>query len=161
MRRTFLFVTISFLAGLGVGLFARSARTHYSALAPMKSLAVLPLENLSGDRKQDDFAKGVTEALTTELTKISPLRLTSWQSVMQYKGTKRPASQIANELKVDSVVEGSIIRAGNQVRITVQLIHAPTDRHLWARSYQRELQDILPLQSEVARDIANEIPQTR
>lgn len=106
MRRTFLFVTISFLAGLGIGLFARSARTHYSALAPLKSLAVLPLENLSGDRKQDDFAKGVTEALTTELTKISPLRVTSWQSVMQYKGTKRPASQIANELKVDSVVEG-------------------------------------------------------
>jgi len=158
MRRTTLFVIMSFLAGLGIGLFARSARTRYSALPPIKSLAVLPLENISGDPKQDYFANGVTEALTTELTKISPLRVISWQSVMQYKGTKRPAPQIAHELQVDSVVEGSIIRVGNQVRIALQLIHAPTDRHLWAKSYQRELRDILPLQSEVARDIANEIP---
>jgi len=157
MRRTGLFVTIAFLAGLGIGLFARSARTRYSAVPPIESLAVLPLENLSGDPKQDDFADGVTEALTTELAKIGGLRVISQESMTRYKATMKPATEIARELRVDSVVEGSIRRVGNKVRISVQLIHTPTGRHLWANSYQGELRDILPLQREIAQAIANEI----
>ena len=158
MRRTSLFVIMSFLVGLGVGLFARSARTRYPALAPIESLAVLPLETLSGDPEQDNFAEGMTEALTTELTKISRLRVISPLSTMHYRITQESARQIAYELKVDSIVEGSIFRVGNQVHITVRLVHTPTGRQLWAGTYQGKLGDIPPLKSEVARAIANEIP---
>jgi TolB-like protein len=157
MKRTCLFVTIAFLAGLGIGVFARSAWTHHSVLPPIESLAVLPLGNLSGDPKQDYFAAGVTEALSTELAKISAVRVISQQSTMQYQGTRESAQQIAHELRVDAVVKGSVVRAGNQVRITVLLIHALTDQQLWANSYQGELRDILPLQREIAQAIANEI----
>jgi TolB-like protein len=118
---------------------------------------VLPLENLSHDPEQEYFADGMTEALITELSKISALKVISRTSVMQYKGIKKPMPQIARELGVDGVVEGSVAREGEQVRITVQLIHGPTDKHLWAESYQREMRGILALQGEVARAIANEV----
>ena len=123
----------------------------------IRSLAVLPLENLSRDPEQEYFADGMAEALTTELAQISALKVISHTSVVQYKGTKKPLPQIAKELGVDAVVEGAVQRSGDKVAITVQLIHAPSDRHLWAKSYERGLHDVLGLQSEVAQAIADEI----
>lgn len=123
----------------------------------IEALAVLPLENLSGDPAQDYFADGITEALTANLAQIGALRVISRTSVMQYKGTKRPLPEIAGRLKVDAVILGSVLRSGQRVRITAELIYASTDRHLWARTYERELGDILDLQNEVARAIANEV----
>jgi TolB-like protein/Tfp pilus assembly protein PilF len=123
----------------------------------IESLAVLPLDNLSHDPEQEYFAEGMTEALITDLSKISALRVVSRTSVMHYKDTKKTVPEIARELSVDGVVEGSVQRSGERVRITAQLIHAPTDRHLWAESYERDLHDVLALQDEVALAIANEI----
>ncbi len=123
----------------------------------IRSLAVLPLENLSHDPEQEYFADGMAEALTTELAQISALKVISHTSVTQYKGTKKPLPQIAQELGVDAVVEGAVQRSGDKVGITVQLIHAPSDRHLWAKSYERNLHDVLGLQREVAQAIAEEI----
>ena len=124
------------------------------------SLAVLPLENLSRDPEQEYFADGMTEALITDLAKIQALRVISRTSVMQYKGAKKPLPQIAKELGVDAVIEGSVMRAGDRVRITAQLIEAATDRHLWAQSYERDLKDVFALQNEVAQAIAREIQVT-
>src|SRR5207247_1460790 len=118
---------------------------------------VLPLENLSGDKEQDYFADGMTDELITDLAKIGALRVISRTSMMHYKGTNKTVPEIARDLKVDAVVEGSVERFGDRVRIRAQLIHAATDRHLWAESYERDLRDILPLQDEVARAIANHI----
>jgi TolB-like protein/DNA-binding winged helix-turn-helix (wHTH) protein/Flp pilus assembly protein TadD len=123
----------------------------------IESIAVLPLENLSGDPQQEYFADGMTEELITNLGKISALRVISRTSVMQYKGTKKPLPQIARELSVDAIVEGTVQRSGDRVRITANLLHAPTDRHLWAETYERDLRDVLSLQGEVARAIADEI----
>src|SRR5216683_2154547 len=135
-------------------------------LPRIESLAVLPLENLSHDPEQEYFADGMTEALITDLSKIGALRVISRTSVMHYKGTKKTVPEIARELNVDGVIEGSVQRSGERVRITAQLIHAPTDTHLWAESYERELQDILALEDDVARSIAHAIkvkltPQTQ
>jgi serine/threonine protein kinase/TolB-like protein/Flp pilus assembly protein TadD len=127
------------------------------APAPIRSLAILPLENLSRDKEQDYFADGMTDALIAELGQIGSLRVISRTSVMQYKGAKRPLPQIAKELNVDAVIEGSVLRSGGRVRITAQLIGAVPERHLWARSYERDLRDVLALQSAVAQAIANEI----
>ena len=123
----------------------------------IQSIAVLPLENLSGDPEQEYFADGMTEALIAELGQIGSLRVISRTSVMQYKGVKRPLPQIARELNVDALVEGSVLRSGDRVRITAQLIGAVPERHLWARNYERDLRDVLTLQSEVARAIADEV----
>jgi serine/threonine-protein kinase len=124
------------------------------------SIAVLPLTNLSGDPEQEYFADGMTEQLTTDLGQISALRVISRTSAMHYKGTNKRVPEIARELDVDAVVEGSVERSGNQVRITAQLIEAPTDRHLWAKSYERDLRDILALQDQVAKVIAGEVRTT-
>ena len=126
-------------------------------LAPIQSLAVLPLENFTGDPGQEYFVDGVTDALINELARISRLRIISRTSVMRYRGVKKPLPEIARELKVDAVVEGAVMRSGERVRITAQLIHAPADRQLWARSYERDLGDILALQREVAGAIAEEV----
>ncbi len=123
----------------------------------IRSLAVLPLDNLSGDPEQDYFADGMTEALTTDLAQIGSLKVISRTSAMRYKGTDQPLPEIARELGVDGIIEGSVLRAGDRVRITAQLIHASTDEHLWAKSYERDLSDVLSLQSEVARAIAQEV----
>jgi Predicted integral membrane protein len=125
--------------------------------AGIESIAVLPLENLSRDPEQEYFADGMTEALITNLGKISALRVISRQSVIRYKQTKKPLPEIARELNVDAIVEGTVQRAGNRVRITANLLHAPTDRHLWAESYERDLRDVLALQGEVAQAIAHEV----
>src|SRR6266404_1824481 len=129
------FIACVFLAALLTGISGSRLRQGLSGrLDPgtIQSLAVLPLENLSRDPEQEYFADGMTEALTTELAQISALKVISRTSVMQYKGTKKLLPQIAQELSVDAVVEGAVQRSGNKVEITVQLIHAPSDRHLWA-----------------------------
>ena len=123
----------------------------------IKAGAVLPLTNTSRDPEQDYFADGMTEALITDLAQIGALRVISRTSVMRYKGTDKPLPEIARELTVDAVVEGSVLRSGERVRITAELIDARTDEHLWAKSYERDLRDILTLQSEVARAVAEEI----
>jgi TolB-like protein/DNA-binding winged helix-turn-helix (wHTH) protein/Flp pilus assembly protein TadD len=123
----------------------------------IRSLAVLPLENLSGDSSQDYFSDGMTDELITELGQISELRVISRTSVMTYKGAHKSLQQIARDLNVDSVVEGTVLRSGNQVRITAQLILAAADKHLWAQSYEGDLRDMLALQKQVASSIAREI----
>ncbi|NIP23941.1 MAG: tetratricopeptide repeat protein, partial [Phycisphaerae bacterium] len=124
------------------------------------SIAVLPLENLIGDSEQDYFVDGMTEALITELSQISALRVISRTSIMQYKGVKKPLPEIGRELNVDAIVEGAVFREGDRVRITAQLIETETDHHLWASHYERDLSEVLALQSEVARAIASEIQVT-
>jgi TolB-like protein/Tfp pilus assembly protein PilF len=138
---------------------ARRWQTKPAAAAALgiRSLAVLPLANLSGDREQDYFADGMTEQLTTDLGQISALRVISRTSAMHYKNSQKTLPEIAGELHVDAVVEGSVERVGNQVRITAQLIEAATDRHLWARSYERDLRSVLSLQDDVAQAIASEV----
>ncbi len=126
----------------------------------IESLAVLPLQNLQGDPKEDYFADGMTEALITDLSKIGSLKVISRTSVMRYKEADLPLRQIGRELGVDAVVEGSVLRAGDRVRITAQLVEVATDQHLWAESYERDLHDVLSLQREVARAIATEIKIT-
>ena len=121
--------------------------------APIRSLAVLPLENLSGDAAQDYFADGMTEALISDLGKIEELRVISRPSVMQYKGSRRPPSEISRELNVEALLTGSVVRAGDRVRIFVHLIDIANGQNLWTHSYERDLRDVLALQDEVTRDI--------
>jgi eukaryotic-like serine/threonine-protein kinase len=123
----------------------------------IRSIAVLPLENLSRDPEQEYFADGMTDALTTNVSKIGALRVISRTSAVRFKGTNKSLPEIARELNVDGVVEGSVMRSGNRVRITAQLIQARTDQHLWAETYERDLGDVLKLQSEVAQAIAQEV----
>ena len=129
----------------------------YNRTHPIHSLAVLPLENLSGDPEQEYFADGMTDELITNLARLGNLRVVSRTSVMRFKKVSKPLAEIGRELNVDAVVEGSVERAGSRVRIRVQLIHADTERHLWAQTYDRELRDTLLLQSEAARDIVQQI----
>jgi serine/threonine protein kinase/Tfp pilus assembly protein PilF len=151
-----LFAAIALLIGLDAG--GIRSRLLDGSMRRIESLAVLPLDNLSRNPEQDYFADGMTEALIAELSKIRALKVISRTSVMQYKGAKKLLlPQIARELDVDGVIEGSVMRDGTQVRITVQLIDGRTDRHLWTDSYQREMQSILALQSGVAQAIAEQI----
>jgi TolB-like protein/DNA-binding winged helix-turn-helix (wHTH) protein/Flp pilus assembly protein TadD len=131
-------------------------RNPPSALV-IRSLAVLPLESLSNDASQDYFADGMTDELIADLGQISALRVISRTSVMAYKRARKPLPQIARELNVDAVVEGTVLRSGDRVRITAQLIEASADKHLWSESYEGELRDTLALQNKVARAIADEI----
>ena len=128
--------------------------------ARIHSLAVLPLANLSGDPQQEYFADGMTEELITRLAKLGNWRVTSRTSVMGYRGTMKKIPEIARELGVDAVVAGSVVRAGPRVKVTAQLIDGKTDRHVWAESYERELSNVLTLQSDVARAIAREVGLT-
>src|SRR5436853_4702820 len=123
----------------------------------VRALAVLPLENLSRDPEQEYFAEGLTEALITTLAKIGELRVVSRTSAMLYKDVHKPLREIARELEVDAIVEGTVLRGGRRVRVTAQLIDAPKEMHLWAESYERDLRDVLALQAEVAQAIAREI----
>ena len=124
--------------------------------APL-TLAVLPLANFSGDAKQDYFADGMTEALIADLAQVDNLRVISRTSVMQYRGTQKPMPQIARELAADMIVEGSVVRSGDRVRVTAQLIDAKADHHVWARSYDHTLRDVLALQGRIASEIAKEV----
>jgi TolB-like protein/DNA-binding winged helix-turn-helix (wHTH) protein len=153
-RRTIVaFVVVLSLAILAVWLF----RSWERPPAGIRSIAVLPLDNLSGDASQDYFSDGMTDELITDLAKIKALRVISRTSVMRYKGTHTPLPEIARTLKVDAIVEGSVLRSGEQVRITAQLIQVPADKHLWAESYEGNLSDTLGLQNNVARAIAEQI----
>jgi TolB-like protein/Flp pilus assembly protein TadD len=122
-----------------------------------RSIAVLPLENFSSDLEQDYFADGMTDELITQLAQVGPLRVISRTSVMQYKRVRKPLSQVARELQVQAVVEGSVQRAGDRIRITAQLLDAVNDRHLWAATYDRDLREVLVLQREVAAAIVEAI----
>jgi TolB-like protein/DNA-binding winged helix-turn-helix (wHTH) protein/Tfp pilus assembly protein PilF len=128
-----------------------------AAVSPIRSIAVLPLSNLSGDPSEEYFADGMTDQLITDLAKIGSLRVISRTSVMQYKGTRKSLPEIARELKVDAIVEGSVIRSGERVRVTAQMLRGPTDQHMWADTYDRNRGDILKLQSEVADAIAGQV----
>ena len=154
-RRGYRFVApVEAEATSGSGAKGNSGRKEF------RSIGVLPFENLSGDPTQDYFADGMSEALTTELGKISALRVISRQSMVQYKGAKKTMPEIARELNVDTVVEGSVLRAGERIRVAVQLIEAELDRHLWANSYEREARDVLALHGDVARNVVKKIKVT-
>jgi len=152
-------VVVAIVVGLNIGRW-REKLMDGAGPGRIESLAVLPLQNLTGDPEQEYFADGMTEALIANLGKIGALQIRSRTSIMQYKDVKKSLPEIARELNVDAVVEGSVVRVAEQVRITAQLIHAPTDTHLWVDSYERDLRDILTLQSEVARAIARQIEIT-
>jgi TolB-like protein/DNA-binding winged helix-turn-helix (wHTH) protein/Tfp pilus assembly protein PilF len=128
-----------------------------SAVPRISSIAVLPLENLSNDSEQQYFVEGMTDEITTDLAKLPGVRVISRTSAMLYKNTHKTLPQIARELNVDAVVEGTVLRVGDRVRIRIQLIYAPADRHVWAQAYERDLKDVLALQANLAQDIAGEI----
>src|SRR5580765_567743 len=144
---------IETLARRGYRFIGNLGADRASTPPPIRSLVVLPLENLSHDPQQEYFAEGLTEALITTLAKIGELRVVSRTSTLQYKGVRKPLSEIARELDVDVIVEGTVLRAGRRVRITAQLIDAAKETHLWAESYERDLCDVLTLQSEIAQAI--------
>ena len=146
---------VAFVGMNGGGLRDRLFPT--GEVTPISSLAVLPLENLSGDNAQDYFADGMTEALITDLAKTSGIRVISRASVMQYKNAGRPLRDIARELNVEALLTGSVVRSGDRVRVSVLLVHAATDKNLWADSYERDLRDVLDLQSAVTRDVVGRI----
>jgi TolB-like protein/DNA-binding winged helix-turn-helix (wHTH) protein/Flp pilus assembly protein TadD len=151
-----LVVTVGLLLTLGL---SRVRERLLGRRSPprIQSLAVLPLVNLSSDVGQDYFTDGMTEALTTDLGKISALRVISRTSAMQYKGTKKPLREIAQELNVDAVIEGTVARSGSHLRITMNLVQASPERHLWADSYESEVNDALTVQGEISRAVAREI----
>ncbi|HYY72306.1 MAG TPA: tetratricopeptide repeat protein [Candidatus Bathyarchaeia archaeon] len=157
-KRQLLWLAVAAAVLLSFGVFyVRAWLTHRNALVRVQAIAILPLENLSQDSGQDYLADGLTEALTTDLGKLRVFRVISRTSTMRYKGTKKSVPEIARELNVDAIVEGAVLRSGNRVRITAQLIQAPTDSHVWAETYDRDLRDVLDLQADVARAIAAQI----
>jgi TolB-like protein/DNA-binding winged helix-turn-helix (wHTH) protein/Tfp pilus assembly protein PilF len=157
-RLTILVAAVLMASALGAGLLHyRPFGVEKTVPARNKSLIVLPLENLSGDKDQEYFADGMTDDLIANLAKIRSLRVISRSTAMAYKGTRKPLSQIASELNVDAVVEGTVLRVGNRVRITAELVQVSTDRHLWADTYEGQMGDILALQNRVSSAIVNEI----
>jgi TolB-like protein/DNA-binding winged helix-turn-helix (wHTH) protein/Flp pilus assembly protein TadD len=151
-------VALALVLSLSLAILAvRLFRSRGPAPTGIRSLAVLPLDNLSGDASENYFADGMTDELITDLAQISALRVISRTSVMVYKGARKPLPQIARELNVDAIVEGTVLHAGDRVRITAQLIEASTDKHLWSQSYEGDLRDTLTLQKKVASAIADQI----
>ena len=150
-------ILILVATALGIGYWMRTESVKRQAVRMIRSLAVLPLENLSGDPGQDYFADGMTDELTTMLAKNRSLRVVSRTSAMQYKGVQRPVRDIARELGVDGVLEGSVSRSSNRVHMTVQLIYAPTDSHVWAESYDRDLSQAISLPEELSQTVAREV----
>jgi TolB-like protein/DNA-binding winged helix-turn-helix (wHTH) protein/Flp pilus assembly protein TadD len=154
-RRTAAALSGLFLIG---GLGGWLAWRHFSGERHViRSIAVLPLQNLSGDPSQEYFSDGMTEELITELSRIEPLRVISHTSVMDYKGTKKHLPEIARELNVDAILEGSVIRENDQVRVTVQLLDGPEDRHIWSEEYERPLHGVLNLERDVAQAVGQEV----
>ena len=148
------------LLGVGLGLNVAGVRDRLlgqPVAGEVTSIAVLPLKNLSGEPAQDYFAEGMTEALITELGKISSLQVLSYQSVIGYRQTAKPLPEIARELKVDALLEGAALRSGDRVRVTANLVQVGPERHLWAESYEFDPRDILAAQGEVARAVARQI----
>ncbi len=151
-----LIVAFALLAGLNVRAL-RERLLGRGSTPQVHSLAVLPLENLSSDKEQEYFAEGMTEELITDLAKISALKVISRNSVLPYRNTRKSTHQIGSELQADTLIEGSVMRSGDRVRITVQLLDASSDQHLWAESYERDLKDVFALQGEVAQAIAQQV----
>jgi TolB-like protein len=156
MRRRLLF-TIGAAALAMIALAVKIGAYRQTRDKPIESLAVLPLDNLSHNPEQEFFADGMTDELITDLAKISALRVVSRTSVMRYKGTKKPVSEIARELKVDALLEGTVTRDTDRVRITAQLIRPEPEKHLWAEKYVGSVSEILTLQDAVANAVAHEI----
>ncbi|HYB61056.1 MAG TPA: winged helix-turn-helix domain-containing protein [Methylomirabilota bacterium] len=152
-------LTLAICVGMGYAGWRIYEHRHVSAASetPIRSIAVLPFDNFSGDPAQDYFADGLTDELITDLAQLGSLRVTSRSSVMQYKGTHRPMEQIRRELHVDAVVEGSVIRSGDTVRVNAQLIETLDDRHLWAQMFTHNEEDIAALQDDVAQAVAERI----
>jgi TolB-like protein/DNA-binding winged helix-turn-helix (wHTH) protein/Tfp pilus assembly protein PilF len=123
----------------------------------IRSIAVIPLANVSQKAEEEYFADGMTDALITDLAAVRSLRVISRQSVMRYKASRKSLAEIGRELGVEAVIEGTVLRSGDRVRVTAQLVHAPSDRHLWARSYERDIGDVVALQGELARAIVREV----
>jgi TolB-like protein/DNA-binding winged helix-turn-helix (wHTH) protein/Tfp pilus assembly protein PilF len=159
-RRALLFsiIVAAMVCVLGVGFYATQIKPRDTS--KIRSLAVLPLRNLSPDSGQDYFADGITEEVITNLAETLPLRVISRSSVMRYRRTEEPVAQIARELGVDAIVEGAVARSGDRVSITVQLINAAEDRHLWAQTYERDIADILAIEAEVSLAIAGRVGGT-
>jgi len=159
LNRKQILAAIALVAVGGIAAYWLAARDKESTRPPTRlpSIAVLPLENLSADAEQEYFSDGMTDALITDLAKIRALRVVSRTSAIRYKKVKMPLAEIARELGVDYVVEGTVLRARNRVRLTVQLISVRMEGHVWAESYERDFQDILALQAEMARVIAREV----
>ena len=154
------FLVTAILAPLLIGFaiwLARVSSRPITATSRLNSIAVLPLAILSGDASEEFVADGMTDQLITDLAKVGSLRVISRTSVMPYKGTKKGLPEIARDLNVDAIVEGSVVRSGQRVRVTAQLLQARTDRHLWAETYDRDLGDALKLQGEVAGAIAQQV----
>lgn len=152
-------VALAAVAILVAGVLFNSFRSRIfpsSVSAHIRSIAVLPLANLSGDKSQDYFADGMTDELITSLAKNRNLRVVSRTSVMQYKGASQPLREIAQALGVDGILEGSVNRSANHVHINLQLIYAPTDTHVWAQSYDRDLNGTLSLPQEISQVTATE-----
>ena len=148
---------LGILVGANVGGIRDWAAGRWRSTPQISALAVLPLENLSRDPEQEYFADGITDALITDLAKVSNVRVTSRTSMIHYKATKKSIKDIGRELHVDAVVEGTVTRSGNRIRITAQLIQVSTDMHLWAEAYERDVSEILTVQNEVATDIARRV----
>jgi TolB-like protein len=172
VRRTVLVLgAVVILLVLGFAVARLVMRQSTSRAPQIHSLAVLPLQNLSSDPTQEYFSDGMTDALITDLAQIGSVKVISRTSSMQYKQTKRSLPEIAHELNVDGIIEGTVQRSGDRVRITAQLIYGPSDKHLWAKSYEEDLRDVFALQTNVASDIAQQVqakltpksasPQTR
>src|SRR5437016_9906082 len=156
-RRWLVVCGVAILALLVVAYFTTRSRLRGATRSKIRSLAVLPLKNLSGDPTQEYLADGMTEALIGRLSSIHDLRVISRTSAMQFKNTPLSVPEIAKTLRVDAVVEGSVIRDAGRIRVHAQLIRAATDEHFWSEEYDRELQDVLALQSEVAQAIAEKV----
>jgi TolB-like protein/Flp pilus assembly protein TadD len=150
-------IAVIVVAALGAGVLLRMQRQGPAGPATIESLAVLPLANLSGDLQQEYFADGMTEELTSDLAKVGGFSVISRTSAMQYKGTKKTLPQIARELNVDAVIEGSVFRVANRVRITAQLVDARADRHMWSDSFEEDVGNVLDLQSKIAHSIAEHV----
>jgi TolB-like protein/DNA-binding winged helix-turn-helix (wHTH) protein/tetratricopeptide (TPR) repeat protein len=160
-HRRGLLAAVAVLVVIALGLLLYRIRSGKSAKQPtISSLAVLPLKNLSGDPAQEYFADGMTEAIIGRLSAIHDLRVVSRTSVMRFKDTQLSAPQIAKTLGVDAIVEGSVIREGGRIRVNAQLIRASTDEHFWSQAYDREMRDVLSLQSDVAEAIAGKVEVT-
>ncbi|HVH71968.1 MAG TPA: winged helix-turn-helix domain-containing protein, partial [Candidatus Dormibacteraeota bacterium] len=163
LRRLIIAFALLAIAGIVLWLNAGKLRTHIFATSrstEIHSIAVLPFKNLSKDPEQEYFVDGMTDELITDLAKLGQVRVISHTSVMPYKAVGKPLGAIAGELNVDAIVEGTVLRSGNRVRVTAQLLSASPERHLWADSYQGDLADVLSLQDRVARSIAREIRVT-
>src|SRR5271168_2443410 len=157
-RRAILIAALLIMVAVAAVLVLIPILSHRASATPsVRSIAVLPLDNFSGDPAQEYFADGMTDELITDLAKVGGVRVISRTSVMRYKGTSKGLPEIARELNVDGIIEGSVMRSGQRVRITAQLLYGPTDKHLWADTYERDLGDVLSMQSEVAQAIAQQV----